>query len=115
MNSSTVLASVSCPPIAKKSVRHCAQTGMRASPSAFTVVLPGYSRSPLSTRSSGVGGYERQEFRGHRIEDGSGFPSWNDNGNANKMVFRSQLADQRKPVPRGYVRRSPEAGEEKWA
>jgi hypothetical protein len=38
-------------------------------------------------------GHERQEYLGHRLSDGSGFPSWSDTS-ANHRVYASQLGER---------------------
>lgn len=67
------------------------------------------SRSALGIEGRGIErlgrapGRERAEYRGHRLEDGSWFPDWRDMSSGNR-VFRTQLPDQRRPVPPGYQR-----------
>jgi hypothetical protein len=56
-------------------------------------------------------GHERSEFMGHQLDDGSGFADWRDYSK-NGQVFSSQLADNRRNVPPGYVRRDAESGEQ---
>jgi hypothetical protein len=59
-------------------------------------------------------GHERSEFLGHRIEDGSGFPSWQDMSAGNR-VFNSQLPDNRRPTPIGYQRQASAEKHSEWS
>ncbi len=53
-------------------------------------------------------GIEQTGRTGKHLGADSGFPDWRDMSSGSR-VFRGQLADQRKPVPVGFVR--PDTGE----